>query len=190
MRILFYIDTFSIILWIIIPFIQFKKKYFFYFFILAFMDIATLFLRLVLHSSSNYFYFPFSFLLFFSIQDLLFIKKYQKIIIILFILICFMNFNNFIENRTFFLISLVHFVILIKLLKDFIISFVKYNLFNIFILSLIFYEITLLTKFLNLLIGFSNADIYFIITSLFETFIGLFFCIFKSDNPRLLLQFK
>lgn len=180
----------SIIIWAIIPFRQVGKKYFYYFLLFAILDPIILFVRIELHSTTNYLYLPFSFLILASIQNTDFLKKYRIYIFVLFILISIVSLNNFIMDKFFLFMGIIHLLIFLKFIKNFIISFVKDNTVNIFLILLVFYEITIVAKNFNILSGLTDAHTYFVITSIFEAFIGLFFCIFKSDNPRLLLQFK
>ena len=71
-----------------------------------------------------------------------------------------------------------------------IITFEKNRLLNLFVIILIFYEITLIAKFLNNLTGFTNDYYYYVITSIFEIAFGIFFIIFKADNKFLVFQLK
>ena len=169
------------------PFRQFRKKYFFYFLAWVSADIVTLPARLVFHSGTNFFYAPFSFLALVALQDIIFIKKYWVVILIVFSVICIISLNN---NVTGISVSIIHFFILLIFLKELIITFVKNNLVSIFIIILIFYEITVVVKYLNLLTGFTNDYIYYIMTTLFEIIFALFFIIFKSDDKRLIFQLK
>lgn len=187
---LYYIIPFTIIIWIIIPFRQFRGRYFFYFLFLALMDPLTLFLRIFLNSNSNYFYIPLSYLAFVSLFDFSIIKKARSIFIIIFLIVCISNFSDYMADRFFFYMSLIHIMILLYFIKEFMVSFLKSKIFNVFILLLIFYELTIVTKNLNLIAGFTDAQIYHFISSIFEILIGLFFCFFKTDNRRFILQFK
>ena len=82
-------------------------------------------------------------------------------------------------------------MILIKLLKDFITFLVFNNTINIFLIVLIFDEITVVTKSLNLVSTLSNEYLsYYIMTSSFEVLVGIFFLIFTDDNPRLFHKLK
>jgi hypothetical protein len=177
--------------WTILPFRQKGKKYFYYFYCLASMEALTLFSRLILHSTTNYFYVPISFLALLSIQDSRYLKKYRVIILSLFIAICIANFSKFMITNFFLIMSITYFMILIKLLKDFITFLVFNNTINIFLIVLIFDEITVVTKSLNLVSTLSNEYLsYYIMTSSFEVLVGIFFLIFTDDNPRLFHKLK
>ncbi len=190
MNIFQFILFLSIIIWLIIPFRQIGKKYFYYFLSFALLDPLTEFLRIAFKSSSNYFFVPITCLALISILNISIIKKYRYQIIVLFVLVCIFNFTKIMSENTFIILCIIHLLIFLKLLKVFSINFVRNKLFDIFLTILIFYEITVILKFLNLLTGFTNADIYFYITTTFEILFGLFFCIFRSDDSRLVLQLK
>ncbi len=187
MKIIYFLAYFSVFVWAIVPFRQYKGKYFLYFLSWVSADIATVPARLIFHSGTNFFYAPFSFLALIALQDIKFIKKYWVVITILFLGVCYINLNN---NMMGTFVSIIHFFILLIFLKELIMTFVTKNLVKIFLIILIFYEIMTVAKFLNYLTGFTNAYIYFIITSIFEITFGLFFIIFKSDDKRLIFQLK
>ena len=195
MKTIYYLVYLTTILWAIVPFRQFRKKYFFYFLTWASADIATLPARLIFHSGTNFFYAPFSFLALISLQDVKFIKKYRIVIIILFLAVCIISLNNNVtgipDTQMFWIsVSIIHFFILLIFLKELIIIFVEDNLVSLFLIILIFYEFTVLAKFLNNFTGFTNDYIYYVITSIFEILFALFFIIFKSDDKRLIFQLK
>ena len=187
---IYYIIFTSIIIWLIIPFRQLGNKYFYYFLFLAIMDPISIFFRWILNSPTNYFYIPLSFLALISLLGTNTLKKYRILIIILILIVFIMNFSYIISIRFFLFMSITHLLILFYFLKDFIVGFFKSKIFDIFLMLLIFYELTIVTKNLNLISGFADAHFYFFITSILEILIGLFFCFFKTDNPRFILQFK
>lgn len=79
-------------------------------------------------------------------------------------------------------------VITIIVLKNFIVEYADKSKINIFLLVLIFYMITSILKFINLLLGFADAAAFFIITSIAQIAFGFFFSIFREDNPKLHVQ--
>ena len=177
----------SVIVWAIIPFRQLKKDYFFYFLAWISADIITLGARFIFHSTTNFFYVPLSFLALIALQNFKSIKKQWLTITFLFLGICLLNIEY---NIIIISVFILHILILISFLKELIIHYVKNNLFSIFLLALIFYEITVVAKFLNYLTGFTNDYYYFIITTIFEIAFGVFFIILKADDERLIFQFK
>lgn len=195
LKITYYLGYFSLILWAIAALRQYGTKYFFYFLAWASADIATVPVRLIFHSGTNFFYAPFSFLALIALLEISFIKKYWIVITIIFLAICIISLDNNVTGipdiqMLGISVSIIHFLILIVFLKELIIPFVKENLVNIFLIALIFYEITIIAKFLDYITGFTNGYFYYIITTSFELILGLFFIIFKSDDKRLIFQLK
>ena len=190
MNFIYIIAYISILIWAIIPFRQIGNNYFYYFLLFAAIDPIMLFFRIGLHSTTNYFYLPYSYLIWLSIQNGSFIKKYRFLLFVIFILISLVSIDHFVMDKFFLFMGLIHLVIFLKFIKDFIIDFIRNNILNIFLIVLAFYEITIITKNFNILSGITNAHVYFVITTFFEILIGLFFCIFRSDDNRLILQLK
>ena len=88
------------------------------------------------------------------------------------------------------ILSFLHFLFLFKFLQTFIIKLVEEKTVSIFLGCLIFYEITAATKYFGLITGFANAVPYYIITTIFEFLIGLFFCLFKEIAQKFLFNLK
>ena len=189
MKIFYFLTIFDILLWIIVPIRQIKKKYFYYFLFVEAADFLTLLLRLIFHSRSNSFYIPLSYLSFVAVLNIDFVKKFWVLLTSFFVLFFVVNIYVTL-NQFFIILSFIQLLIIIKLLKDFASLFFNENLLNIFIFVIIFYEVLFVTKLLNLLLGFANAYVYFYISTISEILIGLFFCIFRSDDSRLILQLK
>lgn len=187
MEFLYYSAYLGVLVWIVAALRQFKGKYFFFFLFWVSADILTLIARLAFHSGTNFFYVPFSFLAYIGLLDFRYIKKYWVILVILFLVVCTISLKY---NLITICVIIIHFIILLEFLKEFIIPFIRNNVISIFILVLIFYEITLVAKYLNYLTGFTNGYYYFIITTFFEIAFGIFFIIFKADNKRLIFQFE
>lgn len=195
MNIINFLTYGSVFIWIIIPFRQYRQRYFFYFLFLACTDIFTISLRVIFHSGSNFFYAPFSYLALVSLLNSEFIKKHRVILSLAFLFVCALSLNNNIfgistVQMTGLTLSALDFLIFLILLKGFIINFVKSNHINVFLLVLIFYEIMDTAKFLNYFTGFTNDYLYFNISNSFEILFGLFFIIFKADDRRLLFRIK
>ena len=190
MNIFYYVTIFSIFLWLLVPLRQVRRKYFYFFLFVSLTDLFTLALRILFRSPSNFFILPFFFLALISIQDIDFIKKNLLLFILLFIFILFYDIFITINKYQILLLVCLQLLIILKIAKDFFVKFMQDNQFDIFVIVLFFFEILEITKFLNLLIGFTHAYIYFYITTAFEILIGLFFCIFRSDDQRLVLQLK
>ena len=81
-----------------------------------------------------------------------------------------------------FLFICMDLVILFVFLRWLITSYVDKKKLNIFYLMLVFYILTVILKFFNLLIGFADASAFFIITSIAQIIFGLFFSIAREDE--------
>lgn len=188
----FLIYTSIMLIWLVPPFTQLKERFFFYFLFVALGDFISFifywFFKIHLPMS---FFSSFSTLALISIvitrKDF---KKYSIIIFLIFIIIFCQHFLFKNNNLDISILVIVHTLILAKFLFEFVMESTNRNNVNIFLLVLLLYEATVISKFLNLLTNFADAYFYFIITSLFEFFIGLFFCIFKEKDIRVVLQPK
>ena len=183
------------IIWALVPIRQYKSKYFFYFLFFVSSDIVTLVARLVFHSGTNFFYGPLTFLSLCALLNVRHMRKYKIILAILFIITCIFSLDiNIIGipefQRMGMSISIIHLLILYIFIKELFITSEKNHAINLFLVVLVFYEITVVTKFLNYLTGFTNDYFYYSITNVFEILFAIFFIVFKADNSRLILQFK
>jgi len=180
-QILFFI---SIVLWLIPPIKQYKTDYFLFFLILAVMDPISLLYKIIFIANIPFgFYLFANFLLFLSLMEFNSIKKNLFIIIasgILFLLIII--FANFTTNQNLIILTAIQFLILAVVLKKFIVNFALNKYISIFQLVLIFYLLTVITKFLNLLTSFADATAFFIITSIAQIIFGLYFSIIRENN--------
>lgn len=177
----------SIIVWFFPAIRQYKTKYFWFFLILALSDPIVYILRTTLiYNPSFYFYVFISFLLIISLQDKDFIIRARLFWLSIFILTIIGFFLDISNNSQLLLLLFTNSIILFILLRNYIVEFVnKKN--NLFLLFLVIYQLTNISKFLNLLLGFADATAFFIITSIFQIAFGLFFSIFREDNSKLVL---
>lgn len=195
MKLFYLLGYIAVIIWAIVPISQYNGKYFFYFLFLVSSDIITLIARLVFHSGTNFFYGPLTLLSLYALLKVKQIKKHKILLAILFIITCIFNLDiNIIGIPEFQLMGLslgiIHLVILYIFIKELFIKYENNYVINLFLVALVFYELTAVTKFLNYLTGFTNDYFYYIITNIFEILFALFFIVFKADDKRLILQFK
>ncbi|MEG8947967.1 hypothetical protein [Rosettibacter firmus] len=178
----------SIIIWLLPAFRQRKNKLFFYFLILAISDPISILLQYVKLSNyvTAYYMLVFFMLLVFSINVNNRIK-YKYFYLLIGLILLYVGFFGGI-NLHYFIYILLHWFIFINFLKEFIINAVSMNSINIFYLVLMFYELTIITKILNLVLGFSDATAFYFITSIFQIAFGLFFSIFREDKTRIALK--
>ncbi|MDP2036084.1 MAG: hypothetical protein Q8L04_01780, partial [Ignavibacteria bacterium] len=73
-------------------------------------------------------------------------------------------------------------VLLFVFLKWLITTYVETKKLNIFYLMLVFYMLTVILKFFNLLFGFADASAFFIITTIAQIIFGLFFSFVREDG--------
>ena len=184
------ISILSLVIWTIIPFRQWKQNYFKYFTILAMVDIVTNVLRKFFNSNTNSVYTIISLLLVYSLVGNKFIKKYKYILTTCLGLTIYLSIYTLNNINNLVLFSILHFIIIAILLKYFITKIVRTNILNIFTLILLLYEISVVTKIVNLITGFADAYTYFYLTTAFEILIGIFFIIFKEDDPRIVFKIR
>lgn len=184
------ITLLSSIIWLFPPIKHFKRFFFLYFLILAISDILmTTFLIIKINIAFNL-YLIISFLLLLSIQKIDFIKSKKILILILGIIIILISVFYPRNIFTDILFTLIHFLIIIKLLYFFVIYIADNKALNIFYLVLVFYELTVLTKFLEVFSFNFNVTTNFILTTGFEIACGLFFCIFRDDSRKIIFQLR
>ena len=180
------ISFFSILVWSTIPFRHIGKKYFYFFYFIALADPLTFFLRLELHSNSNIFYIPFQYLALISLFEKQQIIKNKTPLIIIFTILCLINIK--IDLLPYILLLVViDILILIKLFIDLSISSFKLRFINLFTIFLILNMIIEILQSLGIFNGFINGYFYFYAANVFEISIGLFFWIFKEDEPKMLI---
>jgi hypothetical protein len=178
----------SIFFWAFPPFRQFKGEFFLFFLILALSDPISLLLVKLTKINPDFIMILSSFLLFYSINfNLNDIKKkiYCHFAFIVILLILF----GVIQTPP-IIIMLIHLFILSKLVSLLIIKIFKENSFNIFVLMIVFYEISIV---LNLSIYLTKNDIWLVVyysTLTFQIFLAIFFTVFTEKSKRLILKLK
>ncbi len=172
------------VVWGLIPFRQYKKRYFYFFYFWICGDVFTTILRF-LHSGSNFFYIPFSFLAFVSLFDKDILKKNKTALVTLFVITIIIS--MFLDSLKLVPVGLavIHFLIFIKFLEMYIKRLTQENILDIFLTVILFYEITIITKNIIVVTDIKTGIIYFILTSIFEVLMGVFFCLFTDKTPFL-----
>ncbi len=186
LKFLFYI---SIIVWLIPPIRNYKGKFFYYFVFLAISDPISIILRELSIPSRfiSYLFVGLSFCYLLSIISKEEIAKYKYFIIASFLFIVLLN---IVVNKN-YMITLsyiaIHWIIFMIFLKYFITSYVE-RIFNFFFFMLMFYELTIISKYLAILTEKNNATAFFIIATIFQIAFGLFFSIFREDKTGIVLK--
>ncbi|MCX6174786.1 MAG: hypothetical protein NTZ27_08565 [Ignavibacteriales bacterium] len=88
---------------------------------------------------------------------------------------------NFTARDHLFIAIILQFILLIVFLKTFIVEYAINSKFNVFYLALVFYILTIISKFLIVLIGFADATAFFSITTIAQILFGLFFSV-RGEN--------
>ncbi|MEJ5351555.1 MAG: hypothetical protein WHS65_08190 [Melioribacteraceae bacterium] len=175
----------SIIIWLFPPIRQWKNKLFSFFLILALADPVSIILSFMIKKYVYVYFTLISYLLLISLINYkVFLQRKYFFRIFIIVLISLLI---FIQSKI-VLIVLLHFIISLIFIKEFIVKYVFDREMNLYYIMLIFYEFTVFLKFLNILLGFSNAVAFYIITTIFQIAFGLFFSIFREDKTRIALK--
>ncbi len=186
-----FIYLLGFLIWIFPAIRQYKKNLFFYFLILALSDPINLIVFFLFRLN------PFdtivvysSYLLFLSILEKRNVKKYWVVFTIPLIAMIIIDITTpWIEADTIkFLFIMLHIVIFSLILRIYAFDQSEKGIVNWFYIVLLFYELTVISKFIAITIGIDNATGYFIVTTFVQIAFGLFFSIFREDDPRLISQ--
>lgn len=175
----------SIVVWLFPPIRQFKQSKFFFFLILAMMDpIALIYFEIFKHTISFNYYLIGGYLTLVSVlwnsnkSEI----NYSLIVGGIFYLILLFTIN-FTARDHLFIAIILQFILLIVFLKTFIVEYAINSKFNFFYLALVFYIITIISKFLIVLIGFADATAFFSVTTIAQILFGLFFSVSRENKP-------
>ena len=178
----------SILTWLLVPFRQFKSKYFIFFLILAFLDPLVMISHLLFPVDPFRIYTIFIFLNALSLLNFNWIKKNLLFIIPIFILDILLAVYFRIPDLTIVLI-LLHLIILIIILRVAVVDLYKKNLINMFNFILCIYEISIIMKFMIVLTDAKTGATFFFLTSAFEILIGFYFILYNGKNsPKIKLN--
>ena len=178
----------STVIWLLPPIRQYKKEYFYFFLILALMDPLQIILKLFVVIYPFRLYAIFVMFLIFSVLK---IKHSKKTVLIMAAAAAVNVFLSFGMSFNVLLIYLMleHLTILIIILKNAITLFFDKSVITLFHMVLILYMLTLVLKYLVVIIDLKTGGPYFYITSTFEILIGVFFIIYNEINsPRIKLS--
>ncbi len=181
----------SIIIWLIPPIRQYKNRYFFFFLFLALADPIVLISNNVFHQDfiTKIIYSSTSYLMIISLLKWQSVRKYSLLIVITLLVLILLNILITSSNFYFAIVASCFSIIILMLLKNFIVSYADQRKIDLFVLMLLFYLSTMILKVFNFLIGFADATAFFYITTIFQILFGLFFSIFRENNPKLTIQY-
>jgi len=173
---------FNVAAWLLPPFRQWDCKYFLYFLILALSDPIILIAESLGTFDSTPFY------LFVSTFILIALIRKISLFLILIIDLIASIYLTFPEIKV--ITFLIHFVILLFFLREFIIIISTDSKIVIFYLILVLYEASVLFKFAASYMEVAGYLFYYITTA-FEVFIAVFFAIYNEKNsPVIKLQLE
>lgn len=183
-KILFYSSN---IVWLFPAIRQFRGRYFLFFLVLALSDPINLLITWEFHIKILVLPVIITYVLFLSVISIEYLKKNFPILFVFFLVLMTPPFLSSKVNIIYTQLVLVFTLILMTILKTLITAYVEQKKLNLFYVVLIFYLLTLILKYFNLLLGFADAYAFFIITSIAQFAFGLFFSIFREDDSRLLV---
>lgn len=172
----------SVVVWILPAIRQYKSYMFDFFLVLAVIDPITLFFGIITKTNMpQWLYALFIYLLIISITTEDILKKLKYVFIALPLL--FVIIIPYMTTKYYHILFIcMGLVLLFVFLRWLITSYVETKKLNIFYLMLVFYMLTVILKFFNLLFGFADASAFFIITSIAQIFFGLFFSFVREDG--------
>lgn len=187
----YYIIMGSVAAWLLPPFRQFREKYFYYFLILAITDafVVSLYFGVSIILPNGVFYTLSSSFLYVSLfnrEELL--KK--KFIIILFlacsVLVMFLPG----AKEKYLILCIIHTTVMYEFLKRFLVELSLQESFNLFLFLLVFYEMSIIIKFIVSLLDFRWGTTYFDMISILEILLALSFAVFKERQMKFQLKIK
>ena len=182
------IITASIIFWLLPPIRQFRKNYFYYFFILALSDpLNILYVKFIgtplylVHSIA-------SVLSFYAVifeSD----KSTQNIVTAL-LLLCFYVVGMVFIKNLLVIVLVFNFFVLLKFIQSALFSLYFDKIINVFITALLFYELIVVTNLVTILGGGEIKITVFFISLSFQILLAIFFTIFTDKSPALNIQLR
>ena len=174
----------SIIIWILPPFKQYKGRYFYFFAIFAIIDPINLIFPFIFKLNSPpqiTIFLLYAALL--SLIDFKYLKANWIWVLIFTIVLFFPTIFKFDSTKIVLTYVFLEAAITLIVLKNLITLFVAKEKLSLFHTIFLIYQLTIIVKFSNLLIGFADALAFFILTSIAQIFFGLYFSIFREDKP-------
>lgn len=172
----------SLIIWMIPPIRQYKGNYFYFFITLAIMDpLSLIFLKTFKIMSYNFYAFA-SLIVILSLLEKETIKRYLLLEIIGLISIGGIILTKLFDARIILIIEslIISFIVLTKMVS----YFTNYQRFNPFHIVLLFYVLSLATKYLFFVIFGKGGYMYFFITNAFEFIFAIYFSIVKGHDTK------
>jgi hypothetical protein len=181
--IIVYIST---IVWILPIFRQYNTRIFYFFLILGLSDPANIISVSLFTHKTGLVYCIAALLLFYSLN----LREHSRLKFTYtdFLLIILFVSAIFLLNDLNYLILCIHLIILVRFIQKVVIDVHQKGEANVFYLMLILYETTVIVKIVVFLFGSNVGVLFFYITLAFQILIGIFFTLFKENNPFLNLK--
>jgi hypothetical protein len=179
---------FSVLIWLLPPFKQIKGGFFLYFLILGYSDpLAFLFLKLC-NLNPIWTHFVIAFLLILSLMYYNKTLKLKWVVSLILLMILFLWQGN--KDTIILPIIIFRFLALLQILIALAKEFQIKQKWSLYFLILLFYELSVILKFVAVDIHYNPGIYLFYLTSAFEILICLYFTFFNLENsPYIKLQF-
>lgn len=175
------------------PFRQYGNRFFLYFLILALSDPIQFFIYDILgiHFYPQNIYVVVFLILFFAVlkQNKMF-RSYSFYICLISACTVLYLWGHAVRFLLEYIIIVFHAGIVFLLVKEQVKELSERGKLNWFAMLVILYEISMIIKFFQLAQRTRTGIVFFFLTTLFETLLGLFFIIFRYGDPRLELTIK
>jgi len=178
------------IVWIFPAIRQYKNKYFAYFLTLGLLGIAGFICREVFSFNANIVNtFAFLFLLI-AVLPKKFVRKYFYIFALLFLaLVCVYLFFITLKLEVIIWVAF-HILIFSIIFFDFLNELVIHEAIKWFYAVLLFYELSLIVEFFNMITETEGTLFYYLISMIAQILVGLFFCFVKPDSLKCAIKLK
>ena len=177
----------SIVVWLFPPIRQYKTRYFWFFLTLGLADPVCTVLSNSFQIIVYQLYIPLTILFFFSVIEYKKITIYKVLFYFAIVGMGCFSFFHVWEYGVFFF-SAVLFLVLVVLIRQSFQFVVERGSINIFHVVLVFYQALNVFKSSALLLNFSTGVWFFFISTALQIFIGIFFALYREDDPRFLVR--
>jgi len=180
----------SIFFWLLPPIRQYRRKYFYYFLILALSDPFNLLYVKLIGFPLFITYSTAGFLLLFSITYPATKNNIKKTIFIQLPLMLILILGTIYFHSLLYLVLISHFLILLIFIRSLILPIYLRDQINFFYVALVFYELSIVVN-IAMVLGESEIKVLmFYITISFQFLLAIFFTIFTEKSPSLNIQLR
>lgn len=177
---------FSVIVWLLPPFKQYKGRYFLFFLILAVIDPITFSYSFITKSTlPSQVFILFNYFLVLSLITKNMIKKSWLLFLLLTLVMFVPTIFQFDRIQNLGVVILLQSTIAFIILKNFITHYIATRSISVFHSVFLFYLFTIILKYLNILVGYADATAFFFLTSIAQIVFGLFFSVHRENKSGL-----